>query len=360
MSTIPTAARSSVQMTTYPIDALQHVTMIHVGRQTETGVECIRFDCAAWLSRWPGMELSVWPTAPGADTAYEAQTHMDGNVIVWDVSGSDTITPGKGYVEVLGMVDGRRKLSARAQTMVIASGLAATADPPESQQPWYERAMGAVEGVPEVVAKELQEAKDSGVFDGEKGDPGPAGPAGATGADGISPTVRVEDIDGGHRVTITDKDGDKTFEVMDGAEGDYELIERYTLDETAVIWRYKEPNGERYKFVKMLILIDFPQTTAIYGTLSFNGVGYAILTPYLAFSGSKFVMYEIGIVNGYWRGAGTTWGTSDSNTITGQNITMQPRTFVSKKQSDIPYIDEITTGTTFPAGTTIEIWAVRA
>lgn len=129
--------------TIYPIDALQHVTMIHVGRQTETGVECIRFDCSTWLSRWPGMELSVWPTAPGSDTAYEAQTHMDGNVIVWDVSGSDTITPGKGYVEVLGMVDGRRKLSARVQTMVIPSGLAATADPPESQQPWFERAMGA-------------------------------------------------------------------------------------------------------------------------------------------------------------------------------------------------------------------------
>lgn len=191
-------------MTVYPIDTLQHVAMIHIGRQTEAGVERIGFDCSAWLARWPGMELSVWPTAPGADTAYEAQTHMDGNIIVWDVSGSDTITPGNGHVEVLGMVDGRRKLSARVQTMVIASGLAATSDPPESQQPWFERAMQAVDGVPEAINTALQAAKESGEFDG---------------ADGISPTVTVEDIDGGHRVTITDKDGDKTFEVMDGAGG---------------------------------------------------------------------------------------------------------------------------------------------
>lgn len=43
--------------------------------------------------------------------------------------------------------------------------------------------------------------------DGRDGDPG---------ADGISPTVEVQDITGGHRVTITDKDGAKTFDVMDG------------------------------------------------------------------------------------------------------------------------------------------------
>ena len=170
-------------MTIYPIDTLQHVAMIHVGRQTEAGVERIGFDCAAWLARWPGMELSVWVTAPGADTAYEAQTRTDGNIVMWDVSGSDTMTPGKGYVEVLGMVDGRRKLSARVRTMVIASGLSATADPPESQQPWFEHAMEAVDGVPEVINTALQAAKDSGEFDGAQGEPGPAGPAPVKGVD---------------------------------------------------------------------------------------------------------------------------------------------------------------------------------
>ncbi len=57
---------------------------------------------------------------------------------------------------------------------------------------------------------------------GKDGSPGPAGPAGADGkdgADGISPSVTVQDIDGGHRVSITDKDGEKVFDVMDGKDG---------------------------------------------------------------------------------------------------------------------------------------------
>lgn len=37
--------------------------------------------------------------------------------------------------------------------------------------------------------------------------------------DCVSPTVTVEEIEGGHRVTITDKDGDKPFDVMNGTGG---------------------------------------------------------------------------------------------------------------------------------------------
>lgn len=66
---------------------------------------------------------------------------------------------------------------------------------------------------------------------GDKGDPGTNGKDGCTpvkgidyfdgkdGADGFSPSVAVSDIDGGHRVTITDKDGEKAFDVMDGKDG---------------------------------------------------------------------------------------------------------------------------------------------
>lgn len=51
----------------------------------------------------------------------------------------------------------------------------------------------------------LAQAKASGEFDG---------------APGTSPTVAVSAITGGHRITITDKDGTKTVDVMDGADGD--------------------------------------------------------------------------------------------------------------------------------------------
>jgi hypothetical protein len=44
-------------------------------------------------------------------------------------------------------------------------------------------------------------------------------PVNIKGKDGFSSTVDVQDIEGGHRVTITDKDGAKTFDVMNGVDG---------------------------------------------------------------------------------------------------------------------------------------------
>jgi hypothetical protein len=55
---------------------------------------------------------------------------------------------------------------------------------------------------------------------GEPGADGKPGQDGAPGQDGFSPVVAVQDISGGHRVTITDKDGAKQFDVMNGKDGE--------------------------------------------------------------------------------------------------------------------------------------------
>lgn len=60
---------------------------------------------------------------------------------------------------------------------------------------------------------------------GPQGDPGPKGDQGIQGPQGdpgVSPTVKVEDIPGGHRVTITDATGDHPFDVMDGVSSSEE------------------------------------------------------------------------------------------------------------------------------------------
>ena len=51
------------------------------------------------------------------------------------------------------------------------------------------------------------------------GSDGKDGQSGSPGADGVSPTVSVSTITGGHRITITDKNGTKTVDVMDGGDG---------------------------------------------------------------------------------------------------------------------------------------------
>lgn len=53
-----------------------------------------------------------------------------------------------------------------------------------------------------------------------KGKDGKDGVNGKDGVDGVSPTVTVADISGGHRVTITDAKGTKSFDVMDGKDGE--------------------------------------------------------------------------------------------------------------------------------------------
>ena len=62
---------------------------------------------------------------------------------------------------------------------------------------------------------------------GKTGATGPQGPKGADGTDGVSPTVTVTDINGGHRVTIMDATGTKTFDVMDGAQEISEAVKQY-------------------------------------------------------------------------------------------------------------------------------------
>lgn len=53
------------------------------------------------------------------------------------------------------------------------------------------------------------------------------GDDGTNGTDGVSPTVTVTDINGGHRVTITDATGTKTFDVMDGTQEISEAVKEY-------------------------------------------------------------------------------------------------------------------------------------
>lgn len=53
------------------------------------------------------------------------------------------------------------------------------------------------------------------------------GDDGTNGTDGVSPTVAVTDINGGHRVAITDATGTKTFDVMDGTQEISEAVKEY-------------------------------------------------------------------------------------------------------------------------------------
>jgi hypothetical protein len=62
-------------------------------------------------------------------------------------------------------------------------------------------------------------AEDVEMPDGSRLSDFEGGGGGADGKDGVSPTVTITAITGGHRVSITDASGTKTFDVMDGEDG---------------------------------------------------------------------------------------------------------------------------------------------
>lgn len=69
---------------------------------------------------------------------------------------------------------------------------------------------------------EITDANGTKVFDvlnGKNGTNGKDGTNGTNGVDGVSPTLSVSEITGGHRITITDVNGTQTFDVMDGQDG---------------------------------------------------------------------------------------------------------------------------------------------
>lgn len=116
--------------------------------------------------------------------------------------------------------------------------------------------------------------------DGNDGIDGKDGQNGKDGADGISPTVSVQDITGGHRVTISDKDGEKVFDVMDGKvetgkSDDFELIETITGTLTGGLFsvnKRAEPDGTPYEFDAFRFSLYLSNSSALPQKVLLRGV----------------------------------------------------------------------------------------
>lgn len=192
-------------MITYDIDRLPQ--MISVGIQGENGVKPVRINAASWLARWPDMQLTVWPTLPGGKAAYQAQSHMEGDVLVWDVTSADTSVQGVGTVEIVGVSDAKVKKTGPIRTSICKTSTTDTTTPPEQQQPWYTAALDALRRAEELIA-----------FGAEY-----AGQILAVGADGsITPLALgagLEIVDGKLAVTGVAGGGDDTSQMFYTSDG---------------------------------------------------------------------------------------------------------------------------------------------
>lgn len=118
----------------YAVNELPHV--IPIGVQSEKGVEEIRFDVKPWLDAWDGLELAVYPTRPGEDSAYPAaDVELIGTVLYWYPNDADTAIAGEGKVEIVGVTADKRKLSGSCKTFIRATSIVTTMEPPKPVWP---------------------------------------------------------------------------------------------------------------------------------------------------------------------------------------------------------------------------------
>lgn len=158
---------------------------IPLGKQGENKRMTLVFDVREWMDEYPEAELAVYVKPPEGEAYLAGIDKEQKGVYRWDITASDTAKAGEGMIELV-MRDeatGTVHKSITAKTMIMPSISAeAPGDIPEAHVPWWERALALIEI-------------------------------------GVSPEVVVTEIEGGHRVEITDEKGLHTFDVMDGVDG---------------------------------------------------------------------------------------------------------------------------------------------
>lgn len=130
---------------TYEVDSLP--ALIEIGVQSEKGVRDVPFHVKSWMDEFDGIQFEVMVTPAGAKAAHPAASTLVGDVLYWHVSDSDTICSGEGKVEILGHLPDKRKLSGWAATKIRETSTLATAEPPETERPYYEAILEAADRI---------------------------------------------------------------------------------------------------------------------------------------------------------------------------------------------------------------------
>lgn len=241
-----------------------------IGRVGENASRQIVFDCSEVLTEFSGASILCVLRRSKDEMPYTADVTMSGTNATLTLTDTDLAVAGYLSIELRAVKNGVVYKSS-VFTGTVALSLYGDADKPgevvrdvldrvdaalnaaEATKNQLELALGDVTTAvgsantaannAQTVADTVQAKLDNGDFvgaqgpkgdagttgpkgePGQKGDTGATGPAGPTGApgspgaDGVSPTVAVSKTGKVTTITITDKDGEHTFTVNDGADG---------------------------------------------------------------------------------------------------------------------------------------------
>lgn len=231
------------------------LTRLPLGYQGESNSRTLEIDVQEWLDKWPGAAVNIMVRRPGETEYYPAASQVEDGILIWAPTRADLFIAGKGEAQIILTDENDVELRTRVVETIISPSIAGTeGEAPEAMEGWVHQVLQAAQGVEEAVDKmpaigengnwmlwdpEAKTHVDTGMpskgkdgedgytpvkgtdyFDGEPGYTPVKGKDYFDGSDGVSPTVEVTPITDGHRVTITDANGSKYFDVMDGADGE--------------------------------------------------------------------------------------------------------------------------------------------
>ena len=185
---------------------------ILLGTKGSYGMEKLKFE---FSDDWDGLIKAVTFQPP-----FQRPNESQGVVVVLDGDTCDvphemtTTASGFGRIIVQGIKEDKCIVSLFV-TAEIKDTLTPASTPAGSPTPSEMEQVLAALNTAESIAQSVRDDADNGVFDGALGAPG------APGTDGVSPTVAVSAITGGHSMTITDAEhpSGQTFNIMDGSQG---------------------------------------------------------------------------------------------------------------------------------------------
>lgn len=211
-----------------------------IGRVGENASRQIVFDCSEVLTEFPGASILCVLRRSKDEMPYTADVTMSGTNATLTLTDTDLAVAGYLNIELRAIKNGVVYKSS-VFTGTVALSLYGDADKPgevvrdvldrvdaalnaaEATKNQLELALGDVTtavGSANTAANNAQTVADTVQTKLDNGDfVGATGPAGSTGSDGVSPTVAVSKTGKVATVTITDKDGEHTFTVNDGADG---------------------------------------------------------------------------------------------------------------------------------------------
>ena len=210
-----------------------------IGRVGENASRQIVFDCSEVLTEFSGASILCVLRRSKDEMPYTADVTMSGTNATLTLTDTDLAVAGYLNIELRAIKNGVVYKSS-VFTGTVALSLYGDADKPgevvrdvldrvdaalnaaEATKNHLELALGDVTtavGSANTAANNAQTVADTVQAKLDNGDfVGATGPAGSTGADGVSPTVAVSKTGKVATVTITDKDGEHTFTVNDGAD----------------------------------------------------------------------------------------------------------------------------------------------